>query len=203
MIRSWQDVRPLTRRIVGIEFQLQNIALRWKSGIMSKVWCVSLHLCLLYRNIESRLRPDCKAYIKRNLPKFTPFIDQLLPAPDSTISSLLTLTQAEILALVSSPGPHESHAEAGGAQARLLAQAKSVLPSYCAKLQKLSVEAAKIGVSDNQSGKVRARAMGSTNQSSLRGDAAAAASLKALSGKDFTANETGPVTKIPFFDSAP
>ena len=192
---------PLMRRIVGIEFQRQNIALRWKSGIMSKVWCVSLHLCLLYRNIESRLRLDCKAYIKRNLPKFTPFIDQLLPAPDSTISSLLTLTQAEILSLVSSPGPHKS--EAGAAQTRLLAQAKSVLPSYCAKLQKLSAEAAKIGASDNQSGKVRARAMGSTNQSSLRGDAAVAASLKALSGKDFTANETGPVTKISFFDSVP
>ncbi len=131
-----------------------------------------------------------KAWITRNLPKLTPFVNHLLPSPESTITSLLPLTKDEISAMISAPSPIST--PASPQQSTLLAQAKAVLGSYHSKLQKLvpapvnpALNSQLIG---NGNGK-KAKPMGSTNQASL-------AALKALSGNDPTANETGPVTRL-------
>ncbi|EIN14294.1 P-loop containing nucleoside triphosphate hydrolase protein [Punctularia strigosozonata HHB-11173 SS5] len=125
-----------------------------------------------------------KAWITRNLPKFAPVLPRIL-SPKDTLLTLNDMSAAELSTRISIPE------KPGSVEARVVSQAKAIVPSYQTELQRLLANAVSSTLSAGSKGqKASIRVLGST------GHDARERALKAIDGRDPNARETGLVTRI-------
>ncbi|KZT10226.1 P-loop containing nucleoside triphosphate hydrolase protein [Laetiporus sulphureus 93-53] len=122
-------------------------------------------------------------YITRNYSKLAPVLHRLLRTPTVIMADLLPLSAAELSKLCSTPTPEEESGSLPAPNAREVAQAKSWLTTYRAKMDVL--------VQKSQALHEQIARLKLQNSVS-----AGNAVLRALDGRDPMAGETGLVTRI-------
>lgn len=148
------------------------------------------------------------------MPKISTLVDHLLPTPESTIASLLSLSLQEFERMCETPSPKEKRVPKARVasttskpskpstlvrkpepteQDKQLAQARGWLSTYHKKLQVLIAKAEATPEQDSAKGVVAKATAGVAQKGGLRRGGRA---LSALNGTDPTANETGFVQRI-------